>query len=107
MFFPDGRVGYVTDSPETPCIRAHRLRLRQVLARDVDIQWGKKAQKIEESEEGEDRVTVWFEDGTHAVGSVVVGADGTFSAGLLPPPLFHQIVCGLNNNDTGVGGETT
>ncbi|CCC09543.1 hypothetical protein SMACR_03575 [Sordaria macrospora] len=80
MFFPDGRAGYVTDSPETPCIRAHRLRLRQVLAHDVDIQWGKKAQKIEESEEGEDRVTVWFEDGTHAVGSVVVGADGTFSA---------------------------
>lgn len=79
MFFPDGRAGYVTDSPETPCIRAHRLRLRQALARDLDIQWGKRAQRIEE---GEDRVTVWFEDGTKAEGTVLVGADGTFSAGL-------------------------
>ncbi|KAK1777703.1 hypothetical protein QBC45DRAFT_330220 [Copromyces sp. CBS 386.78] len=77
MFFPDGRAGYVTDSPETPCLRAHRLRLRQALAANIDIQWGKKAQRIEESE---DKVTVWFEDGTHAEGTVLVGADGTFSA---------------------------
>ncbi|KAK3490057.1 hypothetical protein B0T13DRAFT_405495 [Neurospora crassa] len=77
MFFPDGRAGYVTDSPETPCLRAHRLRLRQALARDLDIQWGKRAQRIEE---GEDKVTVWFEDGTHAEGTILVGADGTFSA---------------------------
>ncbi|KAJ4420294.1 hypothetical protein N0V85_000643 [Neurospora sp. IMI 360204] len=55
----------------------HELRLRQALARDLDIQWGKRAQRIEE---GEDRVTVWFEDGTKAEGTVLVGADGTFSA---------------------------
>lgn len=77
MFFPDGRAGYVTDSPEMPCLRAHRLRLRQVLSRDLDIQWGKKATRIEEDEE---KVTVWFEDGTKAEGTVLVGADGTFSA---------------------------
>ncbi|KAK3486764.1 uncharacterized protein B0T23DRAFT_447921 [Neurospora hispaniola] len=58
MFFPDGRAG-------------------QALARDLDIQWGKRAQRIEE---GEDKVTVWFEDGTHAEGTILVGADGTFSA---------------------------
>ena len=83
MFFPDGRAGYVTDSPETPCLRAHRLRLRQALAQDLDIQWGKKAERIEEDRDGDkDKVTVWFEDGTKAEGTVVVGADGTFSAGL-------------------------
>lgn len=72
----------MTDTPETPCLRAHRLRLRQALARDLDIQWGKRAQRIEE---GEDKVTVWFEDGTHAEGTILVGADGTFSAGLCSP----------------------
>ncbi|KAK3388771.1 hypothetical protein B0T20DRAFT_102352 [Sordaria brevicollis] len=79
MFFPDGRAGYVTDSAETPCLRAHRLRLRQVLSAGLDIQWGKKATKIEESPDNE-KVTVWFEDGTTAHGTILVGADGTFSA---------------------------
>ncbi|KAK3346027.1 hypothetical protein B0T25DRAFT_571189 [Lasiosphaeria hispida] len=73
---PTGRMLYVEDTPETPCLRVNRLRFRQLLSTGVDINWGKKAAGIEEDEE---KVTVVFEDGTSATGDLVVGADGAFS----------------------------
>jgi 2-polyprenyl-6-methoxyphenol hydroxylase-like FAD-dependent oxidoreductase len=43
-----------------------------------DIEYGKRFQGYEEHEAG---VTAFFEDGTSAAGSVLVGADGTRSVG--------------------------
>lgn len=79
FYFPGGKLGIVEDTPETPCIRANRFRLKSILSTGVDIHWGKKASRFEETV---DKVTVHFEDGTSASGDVVVGADGTFSAGM-------------------------
>ncbi len=73
----DRRVG-VEDTPQTPCVRANRLRLREFLSTNVRVNWGKRAVRIDQDAE---KVTVWFEDGTTARGDVLVGADGTFSAG--------------------------
>lgn len=74
---------YVEDSAETPCLRANRDRLRDALSTGIAIRWGKSAMRIEE---GDGRVTVMFEDGTSASGDILVGADGTFSAGTSPSP---------------------
>ncbi|KAK0610601.1 hypothetical protein B0T17DRAFT_621069 [Bombardia bombarda] len=78
IYHTPGGMLIVEDTPETPCIRANRGRLRQLLSTGVDIRWDKKAARIEESD---DKVTVFFEDGTLASGDLLVGADGTFSAG--------------------------
>ena len=72
----------VEDTPETPCIRANRLRLREVLLTGIAVHWGKKAIRVEEGAGEVRQVTVWFEDGTSAVGDIVVGADGTWSKGM-------------------------
>ncbi|KAH7018073.1 uncharacterized protein B0I36DRAFT_435462 [Microdochium trichocladiopsis] len=57
-------------------VRAKRDILRDWLSSHIDVQYGKKAARIEE---GDDGVTVHFEDGTSAAGDVVVGADGVHS----------------------------
>ncbi|KAI1385656.1 FAD/NAD(P)-binding domain-containing protein [Hypoxylon trugodes] len=77
MYAPDkdGRIG-VEDSSEIPLIRAERLRLRNWLATNLSIQWGKRLTRIEQ---GDDGVSVYFEDGTSAKGDIVVGADGVKS----------------------------
>jgi len=77
MYTSGKRIG-VIDSPETPCVRANRLRLRNVLLTGLDVQWSKKAEIIEQDEHG---VTVTFQDGTTAEGDLLVGADGTGSHG--------------------------
>ncbi|KAK4185213.1 FAD-dependent urate hydroxylase [Podospora australis] len=77
FYFPTGNMAMVEDTPVTPCIRANRFKLRSLLSTGVDIQWGKKAIRFEETP---DNVTVHFEDGTTATGDIVVGADGTFSS---------------------------
>ncbi|KAI0023336.1 putative monooxygenase [Xylariomycetidae sp. FL0641] len=69
------RIG-VQDSPETPVLRANRARLRKWLATQIPVQWNKRLQSIEESGE---QVTLRFEDGSHASGDIVVGADGVHS----------------------------
>ncbi|KXX79909.1 FAD-dependent urate hydroxylase [Madurella mycetomatis] len=74
--FPRGQMMYVEDSAKTPCLRANRDRLRDTLSTGIAIRWGKSASRIEE---GDERVTVIFEDGTSAWGDILVGADGTFS----------------------------
>lgn len=64
------------DSPATERIRVHRGRLRELLTRDLDIQWNKTLQSIESSEEF---VTAYFEDGSSSTGRLLVGCDGARS----------------------------
>jgi len=67
----------VEDCPETPCVRANRARLRQVLSTGLDIQWNKEATHFEETD---DSVAVFFRDGTSALGQVLIAVDGVYSA---------------------------
>lgn len=57
-------------------IRANRQRLRDWLAMNIDIQYGKTVETVEESS---DSVTLHFSDGTSATGDYLIGADGSFS----------------------------
>lgn len=57
-------------------VRAKRDILRNWLSRHIDVQYGKKAERIEEKDDG---VVVHFADGTSATGDIVVGADGVHS----------------------------
>ncbi|KAH8660385.1 hypothetical protein BX600DRAFT_499565 [Xylariales sp. PMI_506] len=68
----ESRLG-VQDTPDTPCLRADRTKLRKWLQTGLPIQWGKRLQRVEQSD---DRVHVSFEDGTRASGDILVGADG-------------------------------
>lgn len=61
-------------------VRAKRNILRDWLSNHLDVQYGKKAERIKESDDG---VTVHFSDGTSAKGDIVVGADGVHSMGML------------------------
>ncbi|KAL8924839.1 MAG: hypothetical protein Q9172_002504 [Xanthocarpia lactea] len=74
LYFPgmEGRLG-VEDTPAAPIVRAERRRLRDWLATNIPITWGKRVQRIEDDDEA---VTVFFEDGTSAKGDILVGADG-------------------------------
>lgn len=72
------RVG-VQDTPETPCLRANRPKLRRWLATDVTVQWSKQLVRIEDTDAG--KVTLVFADDTSATGDVLVGADGVNSIG--------------------------
>ncbi|OAQ95811.1 hypothetical protein LLEC1_01688 [Akanthomyces lecanii] len=57
-------------------IRANRQRLRDWLATNIDIEYHKVVETVDEDE---DAVTVHFADGTSACGDFLVGADGCFS----------------------------
>ncbi|KAF3005594.1 hypothetical protein E8E13_000521 [Curvularia kusanoi] len=57
-------------------VRAKRDVLRNWLCSYIDVQYSKKAERIEEKDNG---VMVHFADGTSASGDVVVGADGVHS----------------------------
>lgn len=72
---PGMRVGVVSDE-SGKIIRANRQRLRDWLLQGIDVQFGKHLAKIEESEE---KVTVYFDDGTSETGDFLVGAEGTRS----------------------------
>lgn len=76
---------HAKDSPELPIIRSERRRLRDWLATNLDIQWGKRVKRIEHDDDG---VAVFFEDGTSAIGDILIGADGIKSVGMSPPPCF-------------------
>jgi 2-polyprenyl-6-methoxyphenol hydroxylase-like FAD-dependent oxidoreductase len=77
-----------------PIVRAERLRLRNWLATNLPIQWGKRVMRIEHDDEG---VSVYFEDGTSAKGDILVGADGINSVGKLSnPDVFSGLwLCGF------------
>ncbi|PGH21393.1 hypothetical protein AJ80_03310 [Polytolypa hystricis UAMH7299] len=73
LYYPGRpRLG-IQDTPEHPIVRSERRRLRDWLATNLDIQWGKRVKSIEHDDNG---VSVFFEDGTSAKGDLLVGADG-------------------------------
>ncbi|KAK3301754.1 uncharacterized protein B0T15DRAFT_322591 [Chaetomium strumarium] len=77
---------------ESQRIRVTRDRLRQLLATDLDIQWGKAVNNVVTAPDG--TVTVSFDDGTSYEGSLVVACDGGSSrirAALFPEHPKHRI----------------
>lgn len=72
---PGSRMGVVSDD-DGKIIRCNRQKLRDWLLKGVDVKFGKRLVKIEESGE---KVTVHFEDGTLETGDILVGAEGTRS----------------------------
>ncbi|RAL00804.1 FAD-dependent oxidoreductase [Aspergillus ibericus CBS 121593] len=62
--------------PAAERIRVSRVRLRQLLATDLDVKWNKALQNIESSG---DTVTAYFEDGTSYTGCLLIGCDGSRS----------------------------
>lgn len=80
IFYPpdalEPRIG-VEDPGDKSIIRVNRQRLRDWLATNIDIQYGKTAVAFDE---GADSVTVHFKDGTSVTGDFLVGADGAHSA---------------------------
>ncbi|PYH89997.1 FAD/NAD(P)-binding domain-containing protein [Aspergillus ellipticus CBS 707.79] len=62
--------------PAEERIRVSRVRLRQLLATDLDVQWNKTLQNIESSS---DSVTAHFADGSSYTGCLLIGCDGSRS----------------------------
>lgn len=73
---PGVRYG-VTSRGLTDMVRSDRALLRQFLTTNIPCRMSKHAVSFEESSES---VTVRFEDGTSATGTMLVGADGASSA---------------------------
>ncbi|KAI0599996.1 hypothetical protein F4775DRAFT_599524 [Biscogniauxia sp. FL1348] len=88
LYIGGQRFGF-NNSSETPFVRANRHRLRVWLATNINVQWGKFATKVDQSD---DKVTLFFQDGSSASGDVLVGADGTNS-------LVREHVLGKSNKD--------
>jgi len=61
-----------------PFYRLRRSKLKELLAREIDVQFNKRLSNVTYSEDGQS-VTAHFVDGTAAVGSILVGADGARS----------------------------
>ncbi|XWW94599.1 hypothetical protein V2A60_002544 [Cordyceps javanica] len=57
-------------------IRANRQRLRDWLATNIDVEYGKAVEAVDEDDLA---VNLHFTDGTSASGDFLVGADGSFS----------------------------
>lgn len=72
---PGVRYG-VTSRGTLDMVRADRVLLRQYLTTNIPCHMSKRAISFEESPES---VTVRFEDGTSATGTILVGADGASS----------------------------
>lgn len=80
---PEKNLGVVS-TPDNPILRASRNKLRTWLTTGLNIQFGKRAIRVEEDT---DSATVYFEDGTSARGDLVIGADGVKSIG--KPAYYH------------------
>ncbi|KAH7323464.1 FAD-binding domain-containing protein [Rhexocercosporidium sp. MPI-PUGE-AT-0058] len=65
--------------PPSERLRVNRLKLRALLAEGVDVRWGKYAVGFDADIDGGEGVKVVFSDGTSAIGSVLIGADGSGS----------------------------
>ncbi|GKZ23611.1 hypothetical protein AbraIFM66951_009886 [Aspergillus brasiliensis] len=62
--------------PAEERIRVSRVRLRQLVATGLDVQWNKTLENIESSG---DTVTAYFADGTSYTGCLLIGCDGSRS----------------------------
>ena len=80
LCFYDGgpKKAFVESTSEQPIIRANRQHLRELLGTGIDVQWSKSIVRIEQDTQS---VRISFEDGSTAVGDVLVGADGANSFG--------------------------
>ncbi|PYH80319.1 FAD/NAD(P)-binding domain-containing protein [Aspergillus uvarum CBS 121591] len=75
--FFDLRTGSALYSvPAAERIRVSRVRLRQLLATDLDLHWNKTLIRIDSTTES---VTAHFQDGTSYTGCLLVGCDGSRS----------------------------
>jgi flavin-dependent dehydrogenase len=63
--------------------RLHRLKLLNILSTGVDIQWGKRVESYDDSSDG---VKVRLDDGSSVTGSILIGADGNNSNGMVIAP---------------------
>ncbi|KAK3201165.1 hypothetical protein GRF29_213g1344068 [Pseudopithomyces chartarum] len=79
-------------------VRAKRNVLRNWLCNHINVEYGKKAERIKETDDG---VVVHFADGTSASGDVVVGADGVHSI------TWHYIFGGRQNDPMRVHKSAT
>lgn len=61
-----------------PFYRLRRSKLKELLARGIDVESNKRLSNVTYSEDGQS-VTAHFADGTSAIGSMLVGADGARS----------------------------
>ncbi|RSH85765.1 hypothetical protein EHS25_003906 [Saitozyma podzolica] len=86
-----------------PAVRIRRPTLHKVLLEEcarhgVTIQYGKKLERIEETDDG---VTAFLVDGTSATGDILVGADGIHSKvrehvlGPAAPTATYSGLCGI------------
>ena len=67
------------NAPEIPNFhRLRRSKLRNLISKDLDIRWNKRLKDIVLGQDGKS-VTAVFEDGEHAVGRLIIGADGARS----------------------------
>lgn len=71
----ESRIG-VEATDRQDIIRANRQRLRDWLATNIPVQYGKAVESFEEDSES---VRLHFADGTSATGDYLVGADGSYS----------------------------
>ena len=88
-YFDNKQVSLVTKDENFALVRANRNRLREYLAQNIDINWGKNWTSIEESP---DSVTIQFSDGSSASGDILVGADGVNSKGQALNLSFGNII---------------
>ncbi|TAQ87030.1 hypothetical protein B7494_g4654 [Chlorociboria aeruginascens] len=73
----NGQTGELMKELPAPwSLRIHRRKWLKMLSTDIDIQFGKRLESIERSEES---VTITFTDGTKATGNLLIGADGAHS----------------------------
>lgn len=61
-------------------VRVNRAKYRQYLLTGLDVHWGRRFTHYEVTESG--GVKAFFEDGSTAVGDILIGADGLRSRGL-------------------------
>ncbi|KAI9670081.1 MAG: hypothetical protein M1829_004808 [Trizodia sp. TS-e1964] len=84
--------------PPSKRIRVSRERLRKLLMEGVDVQWSKQLERFDVLP-GDSGVTVYFEDGSSATGSMLLGCDGSRSRmrKLLCPNTYQntQLPCRL------------
>lgn len=95
---PGLREGVNDDDETGQIVRANRQRLRDYLRRFIPVQYDRRVVRVEEVGDG---VTVFFEKGGSATGDIVIGAEGTQSAGkfwLVSPSAALFISLALFNN---------